>query len=248
MTTINRNSPIPAYFQIASHMRGRILRQEWQVKEQLPPEVDLADYYGVSKMTMRQALIELVKEGLLVRKRGSGTFINPDYKHTAPPLSFPINFSLRLRELGLTPTSQMLQRKIMPVSETGIADKLKFEPSEDVIYIQRLLLGDGQPIAINLSILPAELCPELIDVELIDNSVSKTLEQKFDLIPDRAEHWLEAVRASKIEANLLETDPGAPLLLLTAQSYAANQRPLEFSLTSWVGDRMRLSVEIVPLD
>ncbi len=248
MNVINRESPIPAYFQIASDMRSRVLRQEWQIDEKLPPEVELAVYYEVSKMTMRQALIELVKEGLLIRQRGSGTFINPDHKQTMPTLSFPINFSLRLRELGLRPTSKILQSKIVPVSSTGIAPKLKIDPNDDVVYIQRLLLGDEQPIALNLSILPAHLCPDLIEVDLIDNSVSKTLEKRFNLLPSRAEHWLEAVRASEQEAELLETDPEAPLLLLTTQSYLNGQDPLEFSLTAWVGDRMRLSVEVVPFN
>jgi len=77
--TIDRDSPIPVYFQIALDLQQRISNREWQANNQLPSEPELASQYQVSRMTVRQAIAELVKDGILVRRRGNGTFVNRVY-------------------------------------------------------------------------------------------------------------------------------------------------------------------------
>lgn len=76
---INRDLPIPAYYQITMALRQRIVQGEWRAGDKLPPEIQLSEDYNVSRMTLRQAMAELTKDGLLKRKRGSGTFVSPGY-------------------------------------------------------------------------------------------------------------------------------------------------------------------------
>src|SRR5581483_299409 len=99
MHRINRSSPIPVYYQIALSLKQRLASGEWNSGMQLRTEPELAKEYGVSRMTMRQALAEMVKEGLVTRQRGSGTFVTNLHSQVAPTLSFPISFTLRFREL-----------------------------------------------------------------------------------------------------------------------------------------------------
>jgi GntR family transcriptional regulator len=229
---INRDAPIPAYYQIAFDLRHRIDNGEWRSKNRLPPEKNLACEYGVSRMTMRQAIGELVKDGFLSRQRGSGTYINHNTTHVVPRLSFPISFTLRIKELGLTPSANILKAQIIQFPPTEIARYLNIDPCDSVAYYK-----------LNHSFIPYNLCPGIIDEGLIDNSISSTLEGRYHLTPIYAEHWFEAVLASDEDASMLDTDPGNPLLLLTTLSYLENKLPLEFSMTSWVGNRMRFYVQ-----
>ena len=238
---VDRESPIPAYYQIALDLRQRIHQGEWLSENRLPSEKDLAQEYQVSRMTMRQAIAELVKEGLLSRQRGSGTYINHGAVQVVPRLSFPISFTLRIKELGLIPSAHILKAQIIQASPE-IATRLCIHPGDKIAFHKRVLLANEQPIALNYSFVPDKLCPGIIDQGLIEGSISTTLEKRYQLVPIHAEHWFETILASDEEADLLETDPDSPLLLLTTLSYLEDKLPLEFSMTAWVGDRVRLYV------
>src|SRR5581483_2721828 len=244
MHRIDRSSPIPVYYQISLSLRQRIASGEWRAGMQLRTEPELAREYGVSRMTMRQALAELVKEGLVTRQRGSGTFVANHHSEVAPTLSFPISFTLRFRELGLTPSSQILRAELIRPPSPEIAAYLHISSSDKLAYFKRILLAEGVPMALNYSMLPDHLCPGITKQPLIDDSLSATLGQRYGLVPTRADDWLEALRASKEESKLLDTEPNAPLLLLTTVSYLADGTPVEYSRTFWVGNRMRLHVNV----
>jgi GntR family transcriptional regulator len=241
---IDRDSPIPAYYQIALDLRHRIHSGEWISGSRLPPETDLADAYEVSRMTMRQAIAELVKDGFLSRQRGIGTFVTLTSREVVPRLSFPISFALRIKELGFSPSNHVLKSQVFQNPSREIVEKLKLMPDESVAYFKRVLLANEQAMALNRSFLPGHLCPGVTNESLIDSSISTTLEERFHLSPVRADHWLEAVIASEDESDLLDTEPGTPLLLLTTLSYLKSGEPLEYSLTHWVGERMRLYVSV----
>ncbi len=244
MHRINRSSPIPVYYQIALSLKQRLASGEWNSGMQLRTEPELAKEYGVSRMTMRQALAELVKEGLVTRQRGSGTFVTNLHSQVAPTLSFPISFTLRFRELGLTPSSRVLRAELIRAPTPEIADYLQVNATEKIAFFKRLFLAEGIPMALNYSMLPDRLCPGITKQPLLDDSLSATLGQRYGLVTTRADDWLEALRASNEESRLLDTELHAPLLLLTTLAYLADGTPVEYSRTFWVGDRMRLHVNL----
>jgi DNA-binding GntR family transcriptional regulator len=221
---VDRESPIPAYYQIGLDLRRRIDNGEWRSGDRLPSEIDLANEYEVSRMTMRQAIAELVKEGFISRQRGSGTFVNQTTTRVIPHLSFPISFTHRIKELGFTPSARTLKAQVITAPSPEIAQRLKVNPIESIAYYKRVLMVNEQPMALNRSFIPYRLCPGLVDNDLIDQSISTTLERLYNLTPIRAEHWLEAVLVSD-DAILLEINPGNPLLLLTTISYLENDIP-----------------------
>ncbi len=242
MQPIDRESPIPAYYQIAVDVRERIQRQEWLTGAQIPPEAELAKTYGVSRVTMRQALAELVKDGLLVRQRGSGTFVSQRPLPLVHDLSLPIALSGKLRQMGFTQASKTLQAATFDKPLEQVQSNLGIGANDRVAYLKRLMLFNGQPTSIDRCWFSEQMCPGMADEPLIEESVSKTLAMRYGLIPVRSEMSLEVVRAAEKDAALLKTFDDTPMILLTTVFYLEDGRPLEYSATTWLGDRVRFSL------
>ncbi len=239
MKPIDRDSPIPAYYQIAVDVRERIQRQEWTTGAQIPPESELAKLYGVSRVTMRQALAELVKDGILVRQRGSGTFVSQRPLPLVHDLSLPIALSGRLRQMGFNQTSKTLQATTFSKPLAQVCSYLQIGEADPVGYIKRLMFFNEQPTMIDRCWFAENLCPGMAEQPLVDDSVSKTLAQRYGLAPVRSEMSLEVVRAEDKDAALLNTFDDTPMILLTTVFYLEDNRPLEYSVTTWLGDRVR---------
>ncbi len=239
--TIDRESPVPVYYQIALNLRERIHRQEWRTGDQIPPEPELAELYGVSRVTIRQALAELVKDGLLIRQRGSGTFVNQKPMPLTHDFSMPTTFAGRLKRMGFQVSSTVLQAETFQEPLPEVMDHLMLAPKTPVAYLKRLLLINGQPTAINRSWFSEELVPGIAEQDLIENSLSTTLAERYHLLPTRSNNWLEVIRATEKDAELLRTFVDTPLILLTTVSYLKDGKPLEYSMTSWLGDHIRFN-------
>jgi DNA-binding GntR family transcriptional regulator len=237
--TIDRTSVMPAYYQISLDIRRQIAQGKWAMGAKMPSEGQFMETYGVSRITVRQAIAELVKDGLVTRQRGSGTYVS---RHPVPlthDLSLPLVFARRLRQLGFELTSTTLEASTFSPPFPAVAEKLDVEPGATVAYLKRLMLIDEQPAAVDHAWFNDALCPGLTDLDLIDASLSQTLAQRYGLIPSRTESWLEAIRSTVADSALLETDVNTPLLLLTTILYLPDGTPLEYSRTTWLGDRIR---------
>ncbi|MEA2514387.1 MAG: GntR family transcriptional regulator [Thermomicrobiales bacterium] len=242
MTTaaVDRTLPIPAYYQIALDLRRRIGAGEWSKTKRIPSESALAGQYQVSRMTVRQALSQLEKDGLLIRRRPAGTFINAAPIETAGTLNPAVSFVQSLRALGHTPVVRTRNVAIVPVPSVGVAKALGISENDPVSYFERLIESDGRPLALVLWMVPEAICPGLIDTPLIDESLHTTISAHYGLALTRAERWIEAVRATDEHSTLLRIEPGSPLLLLTSVYFDATDRPIEYALTHVIGDAMRL--------
>jgi len=244
MKTIDRDSPVPVYYQIALNIRERIHNQEWRAGEQIPPEPELATLYGVSRVTIRQALAELVKDGLLTRQRGSGTFVNHNPMPLTHDFSLPTTFSGRLKQMGFQVSSKILETETFHKPLPQVMEHLLLGPNDAVAYLKRLHLINEQPTAINRSWFADALCPGIAEQNLIDNSLSRTLAERYHLVPARADNWLEVIRATERDAQILKSFVDTPLIHLTTVSFLQDGRPLEYSMTSWLGDRIRFNFNI----
>lgn len=243
MTNINRESPIPAYYQIALDIRNRVLQQEWQTGERIPSEIELARTYGVSRITMRQALAELVKDGVLHRKRGSGTFVNQNPIPLVHDLSLPHILAGRLRDMGLQTSSRILEVQTFPDPFPEVQSTLGIAETTPVAYMKRILLIDNEPTALNRSWFDATRCPGIAEQELIDHSLSKTLQERYGLVPAHASNWLEVIRSTQETANLFDNSQDMPIILVRSVSYLDDDTPLEYSITEWMGDRIRFNFQ-----
>jgi len=208
--------------------------------DRLPTEHDLAAWLGVSRMTLRHALAELALRGLVTRTvgRGGGTFVAE--AKLEQDLTTLAGFSEQLRRHGKAAGARVLAAAEIPASAAAAA-ALELADGDPVIEVRRIRLADGKPVVIEHSLFPAVLCPDMLESRL-DGSLYELLEDKYGLRPYRARESLEPVVAGVREAEALEIDEGAPLMLVERTAYSITGRPLEFARDLFRGDRTRVVV------
>lgn len=240
---IDKENPIPYYIQLKESLSETIERGEWKPGEQLPSEPELCQVFDVSRTVVRQALQAMTYEGLVVRKKGKGTFV------AEPKLSEDLvqrltGFYQDQAERGHPPVSQVLKQNVVPAS-SKVAAFLKLEPGAPVIEIERLRFVQNEPIVLVTTYLPYLLCPELVRADLTRQSLYALLEQQYGLMITRGHRTLEAVAANQYEADLLQVEKKAPLMLLDSVSYLADGTPIEYYHAVHRGDRSRFEAALI---
>jgi GntR family transcriptional regulator len=226
--------------QIEDWLAGQIAVGALVPGDRLPTEHDLAGWFGVSRMTLRHALAELTTRGLVTKTVGrhGGTFV------AAPKLEQDLTtlagFSEQLGRHGVVAGARVLSATVRPAGPAAGA-ALQIGPDVAVYEIRRIRLADGRPIALERSMFPAGRLPGMLESRL-DGSLYELLEVRYGLRPHRARESLEPVTAEVREAEALEVDVGAPLMLVERTAYARSGEPLEFARDLFRGDRTRVVV------
>lgn len=146
MDSLNNLTGIPQYIRIREDLRGRILSGDLNRGEKLPSEEELSESYGVSRMTLRQGMSDLVEEGLLYRKQGVGTFVA--LQHFARDHSFLQNFFENSRQNGLSVDEKILEMNVVP-ARFQVAKALDLKEGEQVIRLKTLRIVEGNPVTIH---------------------------------------------------------------------------------------------------
>ncbi len=241
---IDKDSPVPAYYQIELHLRNRISQNEWGVDKQIPSEAELSRQYEVSRVTIRQALAELEKNGIIKRIRGKGAFINSNPTPFVHDLSYFLLSSERLNQKGIFISAKLLEFDLLTDPFPYVYETLHIRPDSQVIFVKRLFTLDEKPIAISRSWISHSLVPGFHKMGLKNNKLSATLAEKYGLVPVRVEDYIELVRSTPAESKLLKTNYDTPLLLLKGVSYLEDGKPLEYSNTLWLGDCVRFHLTL----
>jgi GntR family transcriptional regulator len=242
MMTIDFESNVPYYVQLALILKEFIQRKIWSPGDRIPSESELCEKYQVSRTVIRQALQELEQEGWIVRRKGKGTFVaEPKInENLAQKLT---GFYQDMVERGLTPTTQVLHNRVISASEK-IAGHLQIPPGMKVIDIKRLRFVNEVPIQIVTSYLPYDLVPRLAEVDLTNRSLYEFLENECHLFISWGRRFIEAIAANDEEARLLRIEPGAPLVLLDSISYLGDGTPIEYYHAIHRGDRTRFEIKL----
>jgi len=238
--TIVRQPGITAHAQIEDWLADAIAAGQLTPGDRLPTEQDLAARLGVSRMTLRHALSELAQRGLVTRTvgRGGGTFVaEPKLEQDLTTLA---GFSEQLRRRGKVAGAQVLAAAEIPASPAAAA-ALELTEGDPVYDVRRIRLADGKPIVIEHSQFPAALFPDLLDCRL-DGSLYDLLAERYGQRPHRARESLEPVVAGVREAEALEVEEGAPLMLVERTAYSLAGQPLEYARDRFRGDRTRVVV------
>lgn len=243
-SVIDRELPVPAYYQIKMDLKERIARGEWKVDQQIPSEAKLSEYYAVSRITLRQALAELEKDGVILKRRGKGAFIceNP------VPFVHSLNYALvSADKLGNRPydiTAETLALRILEHPTEDALSQLQVDAQHGIVYLKRLFYLDETPIAVGRSWLRSSLVPGLEKEGLINNQLATTLSTRYGVTVERIDDCLEVVRPTNSECQLLGISYDCPLILVRGVSYTANNTPVEYSNTLWLGDRVRFNLRL----
>lgn len=235
---IDRRNPVPIYQQLQEQLERLISNGTWRPREPLPSENTLANRLQISVMTVRQAMTQLVNQGLVFREKGRGTFIAPrPLDHRLHRLE---SFSEDMRSRGLVPSSQTLTFEIVSAPE-AVASRLALASDAEVLHVKRLRLADGHPVALHDTYV-SRLDLEREELESV-GSLYTLLEQRgVDLM--EAEETLEAIIADRETASLLEIERGAPLLKALRLSWDRFHVPFETVRAVYRADFYRYAVRL----
>ncbi|MGI4879744.1 MAG: GntR family transcriptional regulator [Janthinobacterium lividum] len=219
----------PLYLQLARSIRRHIASGGIDPGDALPSERDLTQMTGLSRVTIRKGIDQLIEEGILFRKQGSGTFVA---RRIETPGSVLSSFSDDARSRGEDPgVIWMIKAYAQPTDEE--AAMLQIMPSAQVARLGRIRLSGGEPLAIEHAVVPAEFVPSL---DQIGDSLYSTLDGNGQR-PVRGNQRIRGSLATPTEAGMLSTEPNAAVLRIERLTYRADGRPVEFTRSTYRGDR-----------
>lgn len=233
---LDRTSPVPLYFQVATRIEQLIEDGELPVGGRLENEVELADRLGVSRPTMRRAIGYLVERGLLLRKRGVGTQI------VHPKVRRPVQLSSLYDDLAKSGQRPRTVVRLLEIRRAPdqIAETLGIPFGSEINWLERLRLADGEPLAVMHNAVPLDLLT-LSRTELEEHGLYELL-RAAGHAPKMASQTVGAKSATMAEAHVLDETRGAPLLTMTRTAWDASGRGVEYG--SHVYRASRYSMEV----
>jgi GntR family transcriptional regulator len=207
----------------------------------LPAERVLASQFGVSRVTLRNALNRLADEGLLESVLGSGWFVRPQV--VGEPPSVLQTFTEMARARGLRPTSHVVTQRVRPATLVE-ADQLGTAPAAEVLDIVRLRGMDGTVICLDSSVLPLAIAEGLREIDLENTSLYEQLETRCGVRIDRSSYSVHADVADRRLASQLGVEAGWPVLVGEETGYDQNGRAVLLGLTQYRGDSYRFQADL----
>lgn len=240
---LNRDIPVPLYYQLKKILMEHIQKNKFKPGDAIPTEAELCRIFSISRPTVRQTINELVREGYLIKVKGKGTFvtqpkINQEYTHRI------ISFNDEMIQKGLIPKTKVLVQRYMS-ADAKIAEKLNLHIGEEIFHLKRLRYANEEPIVFLDSYIPLRLCPGIIDVDFVNNSLYSTLEKKYGMFVKRVVRSIEVDLAKEYEAKLLRIKEGAPIHYFETVAYNQDNVPIEYTISRYRGDRSKFIVELV---
>ena len=227
----------PHYRQIEQALRERITTL--QPGERLPSDAELVDEFHVSRMTARQAMQRLAEDGLIRREPGRGSFVAAPTAHRRT--NRLMTFSQEMTRAGRVPSSRVLTRVIRPSSATEAAN-LEIPPQQPVVHLRRLRLADGEPIALESTVLIGSTAKAVMHADLARDSLHDTL-TRAGFALRRGTGTIRASAASAPDARLLGIRAGDPLLVEQRVILDGNARRVEATESRYPADRYGLVVD-----
>ena len=222
---ISRNTFEPLYYQIREDIREKINSNEYPPNSMIPSEAELCEHYGVSRVTVRRAILDLVQEGLLNRGKGKGTFVSENYGLTT--MNGVQSFSQELLGLNMRPSAKLLSCKIRN-ADLALRKTMGLNDGDKVATISRLRLVNNEPCMVEVMNFPYSLVPG-IEKEDLEQSIYCLLKGKYQQEVVTAKDILEPIIIGEYESNLLELTMPSAGLRTNRVGCDANSRVIEYS-------------------
>lgn len=228
---------IPRHTQISEWLRSRISEGHYEADEKLPSENELCDKFEVSRVTIRRALQTLENEDLIYRCQGLGSFVTDHRSHHS--FSMLNDFSEELAESGMKASSKLLSFTQKDIADQhGILSALEMENKSLAVEIERIRLGDGRPLAYDITWLPIFYGQLIEDYDLRHQTIFNILEEEFEIPIERGCYRIEATLANKKLATHLQINIHAPILLITRVSYTVGDKPVYYQQRYYRNDKI----------
>ncbi len=232
--SLDPDTSIPYYEQIRAYLLAKIESGEFRPHTRTPSERVLSEQFGVSRMTVKHAIKELVSSGRLYTRVGKGTFVSD------PPITQNLNmltgFSEDMEALGKSTSSRVLTAAVIAAT-AKIARELRIPQEAHVVLLRRIRLADNEPVALENSYLNHTLCPGILDThDFSMESLYAVLKNEYQLILSYGEQSIQARLATKSEADLLSIQKGFPLLDIMRTTFSDEAQPIEYVESIYRGD------------
>ncbi|MCF7823025.1 MAG: GntR family transcriptional regulator [Candidatus Marinimicrobia bacterium] len=242
---VDKGGVIPLYIQLRDILKDLINSGKLTAGGQIPSENALASNFKISRMTVRQAIQELIREGFITIRRGEGTFVS-SVPHTQMLLKLE-GFSSEMAKLGYRNHSRVLDvTRIVSFDSYEMAySGLGETPGEPLVRIRRIRYVEDTPFAVETSFLSYRTGAGLLEPQMADDtSIYNYIEKELHIRLSRADHIIQPGLADKMIANHLEIKPGSPILKLHGTTFSMTNKPIEYLEGIYRGDQYELKVVI----
>ena len=238
---LNKEIPVPLYFQLEQILRDEIESGAYQPGSLIPTELELIDLFGISRTTVRQAIHDLVQEGLLYRTKSKGTFVARPKVSQHFIHSF-LSYKDDVRNNGAEPATEVLglSKMALPVELGAEASEL----GNIVVCLYRKRFVDGEPFVRVKTYLPYEPCKFLLEHDMANESLYELLDKKKETRVVRIVRSCEIQAADAEDSKILGVKRGQPIHFFITKSYNSKDKLIEYSVARYRGDRSRFLVEI----
>lgn len=235
---IDKNSVIPIYYQLAKIIKKQIYEGILKPGETLPAEHELVEMYGISRMTVRRALSELINAGMVYAEKGKGTFVaQPKLEDVVFELK---NFHEEIKKMGLKPSARLLGVKIVKADQP-LVKKLEVPLNTKCLYFRLLISANDEPLIYeNKYVIYAKQKP-ILESELKDPSLSSLAAMHGDYFPIMSKRVLHASVVVKEEAAVLGVPPNTPVFVVEQILYDTEKKPIGWGKSVCRGDRFKFT-------
>lgn len=224
------------YKDIADDIRNAIMNGKYSVNEQLPLEKEMCSKYGVSRITIKKAVDELVNQGLVIKRRGSGTFVKGVDESSVQELSMAKQFSgFTDSNKGKKVSSKVIKFEVINPTEE-IAAKLQITTEDFVYHIIRVRYSDENPMVVEYMYMPISLIPGIKN-EVLMNSIYSYIEKELKLKIKSAHRIIRAILPNEIEQENLNINENFPILEVEQIGFLDNGQPFEYSYSHHRSDK-----------
>lgn len=238
---VQRGAGLPYYVQVADHLRDEIRSGRWTPGELIPSEAGLCESFGVSRTAIRQALGELVMEGLLHKEKGRGTFVSRP--HVSLAVQETRGFFDELADLGRPVETRVLLQDVATIPP-ALAPSLEVPMGSDAVRLQRIRVVAEESLVYVTTFLPLPRFAGLVEVDLSSVSLYAVLADHFGVQARAGRRRIEAVTSAEPVTGHLRVPKGSPLLRVTAVTVDSTSRPFEVFEAYYRGDRTAFEVDV----
>lgn len=235
---LDEHSSTPLYKQLKEDLLAQINAGSLRRGERVPTEMELSERYGVSRVTVRKALTELVDEGRLTRRQGKGTYVNNP--KIGENIMENLSFTSVCQRNGMVPGTKLISVAIRPAGEEDVRE-LGVSSDSRILYLHRLRYADGVPVVLEENFFTERFCP-LIREDLEHESIYALLTSRFGITRLRPSKSIEIARATEWEASQLGVKKRTPVLLVRELMFEEPDVPVHRTRQIVLGDRFKYEI------
>ncbi len=234
---VDKDSVVPIYYQLAKIIEKKILSQNLKPGEKLPPENTIAKKYGISRMTVRRAISELIDAGMVYAEKGKGTFVaSPKLEDVVFELK---DFHEEIKARGMNPNTRLLSVEIVRANKI-IIEKLDISANTKCLHFCQLVSADNEPLIYENKYVVYRKKKPILESELKDSSLTN-LASLNDEYPVMSKRILQASLATEKEADILGVNSDTPVFIVEQILYSDEKKPVGWGRSVCRGDRFKFT-------